>query len=150
MIPVAPRSEDPALRTLKALVFALAGLVMLRVAVYCVVSTRDFLARAHVAEGEVVRLNAGGSHPEVRFVTDKGQEVEYPQGGMIGGYHAGDHVTVLYDPENPAMSPVLNTFGALWGFNITDFLMGAVFLLAAWSMWREGRSTLHPPPLPGR
>ena len=150
MIAPAPsRADSAALGMLKAVVFALVGVGLLAGAVWEAAATRSFVARARSATGEVVRLNAGGAHPEVRFIADGGQAVEYPQGGMIWGYHPGDHVTVLYDPRAPAMGPVVDTAGALWGFNAMTFLMGAVFLLGSWSVWRESRGALNPP-LPGR
>ena len=148
--PTIPSPENPGLRAFKAIVFAFGGVVMMAVAIYSTVSTRAFVARAHRASGEVTRLNAGGSHPEVRFTTDDGQTVEYPQNGMIGGYRPGDHVTVLYDPLAPTMDPTVDTAGALWGFTAMDGLMGVVFVLAARLIWREGRAALTPPPLPGR
>ena len=151
MIPMpTDRPENPALLTLKAVVFALAGVVMLATGIYSIVTTRSFLARAGRAPGEVVRLNAGGSHPQVRFVTDGGQVVEYPQNGMIWGYRPGDRVTVLYDPSVPTVDPVIDDAGALWGFDVSGLLASVVFELAAWSVWLEGRKALRPPPLPGR
>ena len=153
MIPPPPsQPENPGLRTLKAIVFALAGVVFLAVAVYSTVSTRNFVARARRAAGEVVRLNAGGAHPQVRFVTDEGQVVEYSQDGMIGGYRTGDRVTVLYDPHDPKMAPTVDTTGALWGFTSMDFLMGAVFVLVAYGISRPdpvtSSSSAVPPPIP--
>jgi hypothetical protein len=47
-------------------------------------------------EGIVARLNAGGSHPQIVFHTREGTTVEYPQGGMIAGFHVGQVVQVLY------------------------------------------------------
>ena len=146
MVPPPPQPENPALRTLKAVVFGLAGLCLIVAGVYCVVSTRDFLARARTAAGEVTLLRAGGAHPQVRFVTDEGQAVEYAQNGMIWGYRPGDRVTVLYDPREPTRDPVVDTPGALWGFDVMNFLMGVVFLLAAYQMRRPDPSV--PPPLP--
>ena len=136
MIPAVPSSENPALRTLKAVVFAFAGLALIAAGIYSAVSTRGFVARARPAAGEVVRLRAGGAHPQVRFVTDEGRTIEYAQNGMIWGYRPGDHVTVLYDPQNPAMDPVIDTAGALWGFHVMDLLMGAVFVLIAYWLRR--------------
>ena len=130
--PPLPRTENAALRTFKAVVFALVGVGLMVAAGFEAASTRSFLARARPAAGEVTLLRAGGSHPQVRFVTEEGRTVEYAQNGMIGGYRVGDRVTVLYDPRDPAMDPVVNTLGALWGFNVMTFLMGGVFVLAGY------------------
>ena len=126
---------NPALRTLKIIVFTMVGVALMVGAVCWAVSTRRFVARAATAPGVVVKLNAGGSHPEVRFTTATGKIIEYPQGGMIWGYRVGDRVEVLYEPENPAGSAVLNRPGALWGFVAMDFLMGAAFVLLAQLAW---------------
>ena len=121
--------ENQALRTLKIIVFTVVGVALMVGAVWRASATRRFVARAASAAGEVTKLNAGGSHPEVRFTTAAGQVIEYPQGGMISGYRVGDRVEVLYEPESPRSSAVLNRPGALWGFTLTTFLMGAVFVL---------------------
>ena len=132
--PPLPRTENAALRTFKAVVFIVVGLGLMVAAGFEAASTRDFLAHAHKAAGEVTLLRAGGAHPQVRFVTDEGRTVEYGQNGMIWGYRVGDRVTVLYDPRDPARDPVVDTVGALWGFNAMNFLMGGVFVLAGyWS-----------------
>ncbi len=127
--------ENPAVRTLKIIFFTMVGVALMIGALCWGVSTRRFVARAASAPGVVTKLNAGGAHPEVRFTTAAGEVVEYPQGGMIWGYRAGDRVEVLYEPGNPAGSAVLNRPGALWGFVAMDFLMGAVFVLMAQLSW---------------
>ena len=71
------------------------------------------MARAASAPGLVVKLDAGGVHPEIRFTTAAGQVVECPQGGMIWGYQVGDRVELLYEPANPFSSAVINRPGAL-------------------------------------
>ena len=127
--------DNPALRRFKCIVFTLVGVGLMISAVYWAVSTRHFVGRAASAPGAVVKLNAGGAHPQVRFTTAAGEVIEYPQGGMIWGYRVGDRVEVLYEPENPNRDPVIHTPGALWGFVAMDFLMGAVFVLMAQLAW---------------
>lgn len=131
--------DNQALRTVKIIVFTVVGLALMVGAVCWAVSTRRFVAQAVAAPGVVIRLNAGGAHPQVRFTTAAGQTIEYPQGGMIWAYRVGDKVKVLYVPENPAGSAVLNRPGALWGFVAMDFLLGAAFvLLSQLAWWRPG------------
>ena len=127
--------DNQALRTLKIIVFTIVGLALMVGAVCWANSTRRFVARAVAVPGVVIRLNAGGAHPEVRFTTAAGQVIDYPQGGMIWGYRVGDKVEVLYEPENPTGSAVLDRPGALWGFVAMDFLMGAGFVLLAQLAW---------------
>ena len=126
-----PPQGNPALRTLKSIVFTLVGVGLMIGASCWAASTWRFVVRAAIAPGTVVKLNAGGAHPEIRFTTAAGQAVEYPQGGMIWGYHAGEKVEVLYDPQNPTTDPVINTSGALWGFTAMDFLLGTAFVMVA-------------------
>ena len=127
--------DNNALRTVKIIVFTIVGLALMVGAVCWAVSAWAFVARAAAAPGLVIRLNAGGAHPEVSFTTAAGQVIDYPQGGMIWGYRVGDKVEVLYEPDNPAGSAVLNQSGALWGFVAMDFLLGAGFVLMAQLAW---------------
>ncbi len=129
--------DNKALRVTKSIVFTLVGVGLMISAVCWAVSTRRFVAHAASAPGVVVKLNAGGAHPEVRFTTAAGQTVEYPQGGMIWGYRVEDRVKVLYLPQDPMADPVINTPGALWGFMAMDFLMGAAFVVIAQIAWRR-------------
>ena len=78
-----PPQDNPALRTLKSIVFTLIGVGLMISALCWAASTWRFMARAKAASGLVVKLNAGGAHPEIRFTTATGQTIEYPQGGMI-------------------------------------------------------------------
>ena len=55
---------------------------------------------------------------------------------MTWGYRVGDQVTVLYDPNDPNQ-PNINARGSLWGFTAMNFLLGAVFVVAAQLVWRE-------------
>lgn len=130
-----PLPDNPALHGVKIVVFTLVGVGLMISAGVWAVSTQHFVARAASAPGEVVKLNAGGAHPEVRFTTAAGQVIEYPQSGMIWGYRVGDKVEVLYEAENPTGSAVIHTPGALWGFVMMDFLLGAVFVLVAQLAW---------------
>ena len=131
--------DNRPLRWLKVVVFTVAGVGLMVAALWSAASTRRFVARAAAVPGTVIRLNAGGAHPEVRFTTATNQVIDYPQGGLIWGYRVGDQVTVLYDPNEP-QQPIINTRGALWGFTAMNFLLGAVFVLAAQLVWREGGS----------
>lgn len=71
-------------------------------------------------------LNAGGSHPQIRFVTADGTAVSYPQGGLIFGYRPGDRVQVLFHPADPAGTATLDAVGSLW---FTALLLGGLGVL---------------------
>ncbi len=121
---------DKLLTNLKRLLFAGVGIVLVIIAIVSGILTRRFIAHSAMAAGLVVKLNAGGSHPEIKFTTADGREIEYPQNGLIGGYQTGDKVTVLYDPEDPRQCEV-NSFGALWGITISLAIGGVIFISAA-------------------
>ena len=107
--------------------FALVGLGLICGAVAETSATRRFVRSAARAPGVVSRLNAGGAHPQIQFTAASGEVVGYPQGGMIWGYHAGDRVSVLYDPHRPDNDPRLDTPNVLWFDTGMLFALGAVF-----------------------
>lgn len=115
----------------KAIVGIVIGVVLLVVAALVALSTRDFLRTAIAVPGAVVSLNAGGSHPQVEFVTRSGERISYPQGGMIYGMKVGDKVTVLYQPDAPARTATIDRFGAVWNWTLLALILGAGALLAA-------------------
>lgn len=121
---------------MKRMFFSVIGLVIIITAVIWGVSNWRFIAFAEIAQGIVTKLNAGGSHPEIKFTTKEGKEIEYPQGGLIFGYRVGDEVSVYYDSQNPK-NAVIENFGALWGFPILAFLLGICFICAG-LFWTAG------------
>lgn len=90
-------------------------------------STLTFLSTSIQVPGRVVRLNAGGSHPEIEFTTRAGDHVSYPQGGMIFGMKVGDDVQVRYLPDAPVHSATVVRFGAIWDTVLYLAFMGGVF-----------------------
>lgn len=76
-------------------------------------------------------MNAGGSHPQIEFVTKAGDRISYAQGGMIYGAKVGDKVTVLYRPEEPSRAPTIDRFGAVWNWPLMALILGAGFSLFA-------------------
>jgi hypothetical protein len=106
------------------------GLVLLFIAASVAVHTRRFVAGAARAPGVVTGAPAGGSHPIIRFTTASGEEVSYPQGGFVFGYHSGDKVSVIYDPDNPAYAASLDTVGAVWFFPLMLGGLGVFFFAA--------------------
>ena len=124
----AKKPRNDLLTRLKGGVFAVVGLGLTVGVCAWSVSSLHFIRCAARAPGIVTKLNAGGSHPEVSFTAASGEVVDYPQGGMILGYHAGQPVTVLYDPHHPRDSPCLDTIPALWFDQGMLLLMGIVFL----------------------
>lgn len=120
-------NRDDTVRSAKALLFTCLGVAIMLASVAWAVSVWGFAVNASSAHGVVTSLNAGGSHPQVRFTTAAGEVVEYAQNGLIFGYQVGDDVVVIYDPQRPTKA-IVNTFGARWGFAVLGFMMGAAFV----------------------
>lgn len=116
---------------LKAITSIVIGVAFLIIAALTAWSTRDFLHTAVAVPGEVVSLNAGGSHPQIEFVTKAGERISYPQGGMIYGAKVGDKVTVLYRPDDPKQAPTIDRFGAVWNWTLTASIFSVSFILFA-------------------
>ncbi|MGB4773903.1 MAG: DUF3592 domain-containing protein [Daejeonella sp.] len=112
----------------KRIVFTITGIVVLAAALIQANYDLKFIKKAIPAKGEVIRLNAGKAHVEIRFTTYTGKVMEYPQNGMIY-CELGEKVTVLYDPENPDHVQ-MNTFGAIWGLLVPQVIMGLFFTWA--------------------
>ncbi|WP_233356637.1 DUF3592 domain-containing protein [Pseudomonas mangrovi] len=90
----------------------------------------------------MVALNAGGSHPQIRFHGTDGQAISYPQGGLIWGYREDMQVEVLYDPADPRRGAVINDRGAIWGMSIfSGVIGGGLFLGGLWTLWLARRKS---------
>ncbi|OEC46365.1 hypothetical protein A7D27_03160 [Pseudomonas sp. 1D4] len=119
--------SEPQVSLFKGGLFALLGLALLAAMAINASSRVGFLQSALVADGAVVALNAGGSHPEIAFTDSTGTRVSYPQGGLIFGYQVGQPVKVHYQANDPTGSAVVDDFGALWGTSALLGVLGAVF-----------------------
>jgi hypothetical protein len=84
-----------------------------------------FFLTATETDGEVTKLNAGGSHVRVEFMTSSGEKIKYPQNGIIS-YKVGDKVRVFYDKENPERAST-SAVGALWSWTIILSTISAAF-----------------------
>ncbi len=122
-----PANNDDGLMKIKRIIFICVGAFIMSAAAVWMVTIVQFANTAVSARGIVTELNAGGSHPQVRFTAQTGEVVEYPQNGLIFGYEVGDEVRVLYQPEHPREATI-DTFGARYGFTVMMFLMGAAFV----------------------
>lgn len=137
MMQVTPDSRPTAIAL--GLLFSLIGLVSLAFCGYEVKSRMDFLRVAQVAAGRVEHLNAGGSHPQVGFTTADGQQVSYPQNGLIFGYEKGEAVRVLYLPERAQATAVVDSTGALWGMTLLGALLGVFFIMGGVQTFKGNR-----------
>jgi hypothetical protein len=128
------------LKKLQGLLFSLIGVGLLAGAVWRGLVVRAFVERANTAEGVVYATPRGGSHPLIRFEGSARKKVEYPQGGLIFGYHVGDPVKVLYEPQAPRDNACIDSIGALWFTPLVLLLMGLGFALAGWLILLSSRS----------
>ncbi len=112
---------------MKGLFFTVIGAALLIAAVIAAMGVQRFRDAAARADGVVERLNAGGSHPQIRFTTMAGDVVSYAQGGLIFGYRAGDRVRVMYRPDRPQATARLDQFGAMWAMPLLLGFLGAGF-----------------------
>ena len=111
------------------LVCGAVGLALLVGAVVSALSTRRFIAAASRAEGEVIALSAGGSHPRLRFTTADGQVVTFSGNGLVFGYRVGDHAPVLYLRDRADTTASLAARGSLWFLPIMLAFIGLGWLL---------------------
>ncbi|GLO29052.1 DUF3592 domain-containing protein [Pseudomonas asiatica] len=123
---------------LRASVFIPVGLFLLCLTFWLVEDRLGFVAHAQRAQGNVSAVNAGGSHPQIDFRDATGRVISYPENGLIFGYAIGDRVDVLYRPEAPATTAIIDDRGALWGASLLAglfacvFALGGSYHLAAW------------------
>ncbi|AIO49159.1 MULTISPECIES: DUF3592 domain-containing protein [Burkholderia] len=105
------------------------GVGLLVAAAISAQSTREFLRTSIVVPGLVVKLNAGGYHPEIQFTTKTGQQISYPQGGIVTKVELGQRVEVRYQADDPDGSATMNVFAAIWDSTIVFAFMGAVAIV---------------------
>lgn len=134
---------------IRSLIFGLIGIALLATAVYMIFARYEFLSQAQQAPGVVKVLNAGGSHPEIEFISADKQVISYPQGGMIFGYKVGQPVPVLYRRDNPHSTAVIQDSGALWGSPVLLGFMGLVFVWGCRSEFVSKGMQPAVPPLEG-
>ena len=127
---------ENAFNTIRYWIFRVAGIGMILFVGVWTFSTYHFIQTASSAPGQVTQLRAGGSHPEIEFLSVEGKTISYPQNGLIFGYRVGDRVSVLYDPQRP-YDACIDSFGALWGFHVMILFMGLVFVIAPGRLFRS-------------
>jgi len=112
--------------------------LMLLLAVACTVwTTKAWLARAVEVRGQVVEMvrvrdrdDQGYTFtPLVRFQTADGRTVEFQSSlrNNPPGYHTGQAVSVLYDPEEPHSAAIRGVL-SIWLLPIVLSFLGSIFL----------------------
>ncbi len=131
-------SEHDGTPVLKSIVFVALGLALLVLSAISSVNSWRFQNEATHARGVVIGLNAGGSHPQIWFMTTSGRSISYAQGGLIFGYAPGEQVEVLYDPKLPQASATLDRWETVWSTPLLLGLMGLGFVVGGWTTARKG------------
>jgi len=127
---VGPDTSTPLVAWIRGGCLALGGAVVVGLAALELLSTRDFVARAHRAEGTVVALNAGEAHPEVQFEESERREpVSFPGNGFGVSHRVGDRVRVLYRREGEVIVAKLDEPSPLWGFPLMTVGTGVALLI---------------------
>lgn len=105
------------------------GVGLLVAAAISAQSTSAFLRTSIVVPGLVVRLNAGSYHPEIQFTTKTGQQISYPQGGIVTKVELGQRVEVRYQADDPDGSATMNVFATIWDSTSVFAFLGAVAIV---------------------
>jgi hypothetical protein len=120
-----------------AVLFCVAGIVMLAAGIAAVTRTRHFLRFCASSDGTIARIACPDDlTPEyapcyttvVEFRDAAGCpiELQWPNGTNPPPYREGQQVTVLYDAYNPRRA-VIRSFTSLWSTALTLLGAGAVF-----------------------
>jgi hypothetical protein len=92
----------------------------------------DFVESSLTARGEIIRLNTGGHHPEIAFVTKAGEHTSFPA-GSVASAGIGDAVPVRYDPAAPRETARIDTFFGIWNEQLFLGALTVLMLLAGWT-----------------
>jgi hypothetical protein len=109
-------------------IFALTGLIMLAVAIYSICTTFKFYSKGLKAQGQVTELNrrGHGAYPTVQFYTKEGELITFygKTASSPPSFSVGEHVEVVYNPNNPAQA-VIHSFMEKWFV----FIIGIIFTM---------------------
>lgn len=136
------RTIDQERQKLIGILFPVIGAGLLLAAIVSTTLTYRFVSIASRAEGNVVRLSAGGAHPVIQFVPAGEAAVEFSGSGFIN-YAVGDKVTVLYlkDAQIPSgFQTNVDTPRALWFTPLILTWIGGGFVIGGFYAKRVSRS----------
>jgi len=108
--------------------------------------TQRFIATAHTAQGTVLDLvnsefkdASKGSRscwkPVIQFITSRGNKVKFSPNSCSNPprYRRGDHVTILYEVDNPEFAKLNNW--TLYAGSIVCLIITVSFIFAALVVW---------------
>lgn len=125
-----------------ALGFVIIGVASLVITVTGGISTYRFVHAAIPADGIIQKMNLVGSlghhtyRPTIGFTDQSGQARTFTESGSDPpGFRVGQHVRVIYDPNNPSRAHI-NAFSTLWLDQTFMGIIGLAFTvigsLATW------------------
>ncbi len=127
-------------RLVKGVICYVACLALLVASALIVRDRQHLLATARRAEGVVAGHPYGWAHPEIRFRLPDGESIVFSQGGFHTGYALGETVSVLYLPERPRASAIVDDILPLWDPLALTLALALVFFQAGRRLSRTARS----------
>lgn len=127
-------------------ILVIVGIVLLAVSVHFGHTLVRLQAIGQRVPGTVVRLqldsgseNQSTYHPVVRFSVSAGQQVEFKDGVGTNppSYHANDTVTVLYAPDSPQGTAIIDRGFWNWLPTVLLCLFGAILVAAGLQVRRK-------------
>jgi hypothetical protein len=138
------------IETVAKFLFTLISIGVLALSGYLLYGKLKFIMSAERVQGQVIDLqhvrstnknNTDGTwRPVVRFRAPSGALIDFTTSSSSGTprYETGESIQVFFQPSDPADALLDDPF-ELWGGPAMAGIIGAVFSLFAWFLWRIGR-----------
>src|SRR5690606_27997803 len=104
------------------------GIGLLIAAGWMLKENLNFIDEAIQVEGQVIATPFGKYHPEVEFIADNKETIQFTQNGFHTGFEVGEKVHVLYLPHKQTTARIHST-SVIWGFPIVLFVGALLFLI---------------------
>jgi hypothetical protein len=116
-------------------ILILAGVALIAKAVTTSLESYRFVNNADVQKEEAVIVAIGnhGLRANIQFMYTNNETIAFAQDGFFVKNNIGDHVTALYNFNNPAGTR-LDRVDAIWGIAALFGLGGAILLLVGWRL----------------
>ncbi|MDR5838559.1 DUF3592 domain-containing protein [Caballeronia sp. LZ034LL] len=87
-----------------------------------------FFLHSTVTSGVVVKLNHGEYHPQVTFMTDKGEHISFP-GSSSCPVEIGDRIGVRYERSQPLKTATLDQKTQIFGGDVVMLVIVCTFTI---------------------
>ncbi|APR34111.1 DUF3592 domain-containing protein [Paraburkholderia sp. SOS3] len=88
----------------------------------------DFQLSSVTTAGTVLRLNAGGHHPQIAFTANDGRRYERPT-GTTRSFEAGQTILIRYRPTDPGATAMIDSTVDLWKWPLFVSFLAAAFVV---------------------